>query len=75
MTSTIIRSRIAALGVFEFISLSTISLFAAEAPQAVFAEKHRAVLKEHCFSSRKIPPSSTCGFENVGGYQACLSIV
>jgi hypothetical protein len=32
------------------LSLGKISLLAAEAPQAVFAEKHRALLKEHCFS-------------------------
>lgn len=51
MTSHIVHRRVAFAGTTAvLLALHTSSLFAAGIPQAVFAEKHRAVLKDHCVS-------------------------
>lgn len=51
MTSHILHPRIAYAGTTAvLLALHAGSLFAAEIPPTVFAEKHRAVLKDHCFS-------------------------
>lgn len=51
MTSHIVHRRVAFAGTTAvLLALHASSLFAAGIPQAVFAEKHRAVLKDHCVS-------------------------
>jgi hypothetical protein len=51
MTSHIVHRRVAFAGTTAvLLALHASSLFAAGIPQAVLAEKHRAVLKDHCVS-------------------------